>query len=312
MTRVTRLYSSLLCLAFISSTALVQAEDAPAAAPSAPAPSAATPEAPTPSLADQKAACASGFEQSQVFRQAGKLRASRKELLKCVQPMCSRPVQEQCNRWLEEVEHVTPTIVIGATAEGQDRLDVHVELDGEVLSDALNGTAIDVDPGPHVFKFAYSDYAPIEKTVVIREGDRVRKIGVSFRRKPVAEPVAVAPATTAPPPVMMHRPVPTLAYVLAGVAVVGGGAFAFLGSTAASRRTLDETSCSPTCADSEVSSLHTRLVAADVSLGVGIAALLGATIVYASRPTVPVEEPRLTGDLNLSPHAVGARAALRF
>ena len=299
MSRATPLHwrSSLILLAFVSSSsALVHAEQAAPAA--------------DPAVAEQKAACASGFEQAQVLRQSAKLKASRVELLKCVQTVCSRPVQEQCSRWLSEIEPLTPSVVIAATVEGQDRSDVQVEMDGEVLASALGGTAVELDPGPHVVKFTYGDYPPVEKDFVLREGEKLRKLKVSFKHPQAAAPTS-APLPP-PAPIAMHRPVPALAWALGGVALVGAGAFAYLGATAESRRTQLEQACSPDCADTDVNPLHTRLIAADVSLGVGAAALLGAAIVYAARPSVPVEQPKLSGSLSVTPHALGASASLRF
>jgi hypothetical protein len=291
--------SSLLLLTLVgSSSALAHAEPA-ASAPAS-----------EPTAAEQKAACASGFEQAQILRQSAKLKASRVELLKCVQAVCSRPVQEQCSRWLGEIEPLTPSVVIAATVEGHDHSDVQVEVDGALLENALGGTAIELDPGPHVIKFTYQDYPVVEKDFLLREGEKLRKIKASFKRPPVvAPPVVEVPK---PEPVAMHRPVPTLAWALGGVALVGAGTFAFLGTSARNRRTQLEQVCSPDCADSDVSALHTRLIAADVSLGVGVAALIGAAISYGVRPSVPVEQPKLSGSLSVTPHAVAASAALEF
>jgi hypothetical protein len=291
--------SSLLLLILVSSSSALANNDLAAPAP-----------APDPAVAVQKAACASGFEQAQILRQSAKLKASRVELLKCVQAVCSRPVQEQCSRWLGEIEPLTPSVIMAATVEGHDHSDVQVEVDGELLTNALGGTAVELDPGPHVVKFTYQDYPIVEKDFLLREGEKLRKIKASFKR-----PQAVAPTVVALPkaePVAMHRPVPVLAWALGGVAVVGAGVFAYLGTSARNRRTQLEQVCSPDCADSDVNSLHTRLIAADVSLGVGVAALLGAAIAYGVRPSVPVERPKLSGSLSVTPHAVGASAALEF
>jgi hypothetical protein len=294
--------SSLLLLALVtSSSALVHAQtEAPNGEADA-------------TFAEQKAACASGFEQAQVLRRSAKLKASRIELLKCGQTVCSRPVQEQCTRWLAEIESATPSVVIAATVEGQDRTDVQVEMDGEPLPNALGGTAVELDPGPHVVKFTYPDYPEYEKDFVLREGEKLRKLKVSFRRAKTATPTTAVSATTPEPePVATHRPVPVLAWALGGVALAGAGAFAYFGASAQSRRTQLEQVCSPDCADSDVNSLHTRLIAADVSLGVGIAALVGAAIVYGTRPSVPVEQPKLSGSLSVTPHTLGASASLEF
>lgn len=265
-----------------------------------------------PASADQKAACSTGFEQSQVLRQSGKLRASHGELLKCVQSVCSRAVQEQCSRWLEDVERLTPSIVVQATVDGQDRSDVHVEMDGEVLTDAITGTALEVDPGPHSFTFTYADYPAVNKSFVLREGEKLRTIGVVFEK-----PVSAKPSTVAAPPakaVELHRPIPPLAYALGGVAVLGAGAFAYLGLTGDNRRTELQNQCSPNCADSEVNPVRQRLLAADISLGVGVAALAGAAFVYLARPSVPVKEKEaaFSGNFTVTPSTIAASGSLRF
>ena len=272
-------------------------------------------EPPAPQAgADPKAACATGFEQSQMLRQSAKLRASHAELLKCVQSVCSRAVQEQCSRWLEDVERLTPSVLVQATADGQDRSDVRVEMDGEVLTDAITGTAFDVDPGPHTFTFTYADYPPVQKNFVLREGEKLRTIGVAFEK-----PASTKKNDAAERPVQpaeMHRPIPVLAYALGGVAVLGAGAFTYLGLTGEHRRTQLEDSCAPTCADSDLNPVRQRLIAADISLGVGIAALAGAAIVYLVRPSVPVKEQEkaaaFTGNVSVTANAIAASGSLRF
>jgi hypothetical protein len=264
------------------------------------------------SEADQKAACATGFEQSQILRQAGKLRASHGELLKCVQSICSRPAQEQCGRWLEDVERLTPSIVVQATADGQDRSDVQVEMDGEVLTGSIAGTALEADPGPHAFTFTCADYPPVKKNFVLREGEKLRSIGVAFvKPKSAKTDAAAVPAVK---PVELHRPVPALAYALGGVAVLGAGAFTYLGLTGESRRTDLKNNCAPNCTDSQLNPVHQRLVAADISLGVGVAALAGAAIVYLTRPTVPVKEKAASfaGNVFVTANAISASGSFAF
>ena len=262
---------------------------------------------------DLKAACATGFEQSQVLRQSGKLRASRSELLKCVQSICSRAVQEQCSRWLEDVERFTPSIVVQATADGQDRSDVQVELDGEVLTHNLSGSALDVDPGAHAIRFVCADYPPIQKNFVLREGEKLRTISVAFEKPQVGgkkdNNTSLPPEPVTP---VMHRPVPALAYALGGVALLGGGAFAYLGLTAQDRRTQLENQCSPNCVASDVNPVHQRLIAADVSLGIGVAALAAAAIVYVTRPSVPEKESAFSSNVSVTANAIAASASLKF
>jgi len=251
---------------------------------------------------NQKATCVSGFEQSQVFRQSGKFKSARAELLKCVQPICPQVVQDQCNSWLEEVEDITPSVVIAATERDQDRSNVRVEVDGVVVTETLTGRALEVDPGPHTFRFVYADYPPVEKKLVLRVGDKLRAIDVAFQRASPAEESALPPPKPSTP-IPTYRPIPALAYALGGVALIGGGAFAYLGLTSVDRRKQLERECAPDCASGVVDPLHTRLIAADISLGVGIAALVGAAISYATRPSLPTQST-LSGKLSVTPQGL--------
>lgn len=272
-----------------------------------------TSESSAEATAEQKATCVNGFEQSQISRRAGRLLAARKQLLDCVQPVCATALQVECTRWLAEVEQQTPTVVISATAAGQDRSYVRVEVDGAVLTELLNGSAIAIDPGSHTFRFVYSDYPVVERTVVLRVGDKLRAVEVSFRR-PKSSGAEPTPAPAAPSPlepVETTRPVPALTYALTGVALAGGGAFAYLGLTAIERRNHLEHVCAPNCSSNDVDPVHARLLAADISLGVGIAALTGAVISYLARPSVPVQRA-VSGDVNVTPDGVRASAVLRF
>ena len=265
--------------------------------------------------AAERAECASSFEQSQVLRQSGQLLAARKQLLKCAQLSCMTAVQSECTRWLAEVEQLTPTVVISATAGGQDRSYVHVEVDGVVLTEVLTGTAFPLDPGSHNFRFVHADYPAVERTVVLRVGDKLRPVEVAFHRPKAAsvEPAVAAgvPPQSPPEPVALRRPVPALTYALTGVALVGGGAFAYLGLSAIERRNHLEHVCSPNCSSNDVDPVHSRLLAADISLGVGIAALTGALISYLARPSVPAEH-EVSGNVNVTREGVRASAVLTF
>lgn len=260
------------------------------------------------SIDEQKASCATGFEQSQILRRSGELKSARLELLKCVQEICPTAVQNECSRWLSEVEQQTPSVVIAATAGGQDRTHVGIEVDGVAIPDLADGSALEVDPGPHTFRFAYGNYPPVEKKLVLRVGEKLRTIPVAFQ-KPGEKAAEPKPVPSAPP--QTHRPVPALTYVLGAVAVAGGGAFAYLGLTSVERRKELERECSPDCTSGAVGSLRARFIAADVSAGVGALALLGAIISYATRPTV-TDEAKLTGNVNVTPQGVQASASFAF
>lgn len=292
------------CLAALSGAAPALAEDAP-------------------SKEATKAACASGFEQSQLLRRDGKLREARTELLKCAQSDCTRALREQCGVWLEEVERQTPSIIVQATLDGEDHPEVRVELDGELLTESTTGRSYDANPGIHKLRLTIDGLPPVDKTVVVREGEKLRIIQVPFQSaKPeAAPPTETKPATPEPrplpppAPVQMERPVPAITYVFAGLAVAGGGAFAFFGLSGNKRlKELEDpqTGCSPNCAKDEVQPVQRYMVAANVSAAVGAVGLAGALVSYLVRPSKPVQTGSLRGNVAVAPNAVQTSVAVSF
>jgi hypothetical protein len=61
------------------------------------------------------------------------------------------------------------------------------------------------------------------------------------------------------------------AAVLGGIAVTGGAVFAYLAATAKSDADHLRATCAPGCNPADVDAIRTRLIVANVSLGVGIA-----------------------------------------
>jgi hypothetical protein len=75
-----------------------------------------------------------------------------------------------------------------------------------------------------------------------------------------------------------------LSWILGGVAVAGGGAFAYFWFTGADRVSDLRSSCAPYCSDDQVDAVRVPLTTARVALGIGIAAAVGAVAVYLLRP----------------------------
>jgi hypothetical protein len=109
---------------------------------------------------------------------------------------------------------------------------------------------------------------------------------------PAGEDVAIPPASgaaeeSAPPPqpsTEPSRPVPVLSYVFGAVALVGVAGFAGFGLSGLEEYNSLESSCRPACDSSKVDAVRTKLVLADISLGVAIGSAVTATILYLGRP----------------------------
>jgi hypothetical protein len=253
--------------------------------------------------ADDKQACIAASEKAQQLRADGKLSSSREQLLFCARDVCPGVVRKDCARWLGEVEEAMPSIVLGARdGEGHDVTGVKVSVDGKVFAEKLEGKAQSIDPGTHVVKFERDTGEVVTENVLIREGEKNRILAVTFGpAKPTdasaASPPKPSDSSPAARPPEAHSPV--AAWVLSGVGVVALGSFAYFGITARNDASDLRGTCAPTCAESEVDSVRTRLLVADVSLGVSLLSFGLATYLFVSsnneKRTAVVVQPLASG-----------------
>jgi len=229
--------------------------------------------------ADVAATCTTSYESAQISKKKKEYQSARRELLACIRT-CPAVVQRECGQWLDALEPVVPSIVIHAEAAGEDRSEVKVEMDGKMLAERLDGKGIDVDPGRHDFVFSLEGYPPIRKTVLVQDGEQLRVLNAAFEKPDAGGSSGRKAAVTS-------RPVPVATYVLGGIALAGGAAFAAFGLVGNSQRNRLETECMPHCSDGQVDGLRRNMIVADVSLGVGLAALATSTVIWLARPSVP-------------------------
>lgn len=248
--------------------------------------------APLPAAAQGKKECAVAFEKAQESKEAGKLRAAKEHTLVCSREECPGFIRQDCMKWHAEVKESLPSIVVVATnAEGKDLTEVRVEVGGEIVAASLDGRGIELDPGKHQIKFTYGDAEPVTQDIVLREGERNRRLEVTF-----AEP-APPPAQTA----SEVRPLqasdssaegdaPTLAYVLGGVGLVGLAGFTYFGLSGQSKHSDLSDSCKPNCSDARVDEVDQQFLFADISLGVGLVSLGVATYLFLTHDAPSKEQ----------------------
>jgi len=229
-----------------------------------------------PATADEapdKVACAHSYEQAQRLRRAQQLRASREELRVCSRVECPATLRKECAQWLLEVDGAIPTIIVVARgADGRPASDVRIRIDGELVADQATRAAIPLEPGTHVVRFDAPGAPAIEEHVTLRAGDRDRRIDVTF-----GATRAGAEQSTS------ERPVPPLVYALGagGLLALGiGGYFQIDGMS--SRQ--DLYGCAPRCAQGDVDDARRSLWIGNIGLGVGVVALVAATVLYFTRP----------------------------
>jgi hypothetical protein len=195
------------------------------------------------------------------------LRTEREQLLVCAASSCPPDIVKECIRRVEEVNVAIPTIIFEAKdAAGNDLSAVKVTLDGEVLAEKLDGTALSIDPGEHTFLFETAGQPPITKHYVIHEAQKDRHEAIAFGTPPVPAIVTPPPAVTAPTsstaapapalaavapsPVESNRALGTqkiVAIVAGSVGVVGVIGGTIFGLVAMSRKNDAQKVCSGQC-----------------------------------------------------------------
>jgi hypothetical protein len=233
-------------------------------------------------LAQDKKQCVDAFEQAQVLRKERKLQAAAEQVLVCAEKKCPLIVRRDCAQWKKDIEASLPSVIfVVRDAAGNPAKGVKIWIDGKELKEGAGETPVPVDPGEHVLRYELPGSEPIEQSVLLREGDKERRLSVAFE--------ASAPPPPPPPP---PAPPPVLAFVLGGVGVAGLAAFTTLGVIGKNERDDLAATCAPACSADDVSSVRTKLIAADVSLGVGVASLGVGTFLFVRWLLAKPEAPK--------------------
>jgi hypothetical protein len=222
-------------------------------------------------------ACLDSYVQAQTLRNEGKLHEARDQLQICSRRVCPGAVVKDCVGWLADVERDQPTVVVAAHDErGHDLVDVSVSVDGAPLTEKLDGRPIDLDPGTHVFKFEWEDKPPIEERIVLRVGEKDRRVTADFK-PPGGPPVEPAPAVVTEAPTRW-RGVPLGAVVVGGVGIAALGAWATFGIIGLSYENHDATTCAPNCLTSKVDAIRIDYAIADTGMVVGIVGVVVSVV----------------------------------
>lgn len=246
-------------------------------------PSAESPPAEPARAEEGVVACVRAAEDAQSQRSAHRLRAAFKHLLVCSQSNCPAVVRTDCAYWLAEVEKLLPSVIVQAVdKDGADLTDVSVTMDGEPLVPRLDGLSVPVDPGVRTFRFEHVGSTPIEKRIVVREGDKGRRLSIAFDPRPPAPPPKA-------PPAERRLRVPPASIVFGGIGAGALGTFAYLGLSGRADAAELAEGCgrNKTCREDQVKPIRTKLLIADVALGVGLVSLGAAAYLLFARSDKP-------------------------
>jgi hypothetical protein len=255
---------------------------------------------------DSTEQCLDAYEAGQRQRQTGDLLNAARELRTCGGPACPVRMQGDCQRWLDDVERSTPTVVFRVRdASGELLTNVTVSIDGQPPR-RLDGRAVLMNPGEHVVLFARAGYQPLRTPVFVTEGEKLEPRDVMLESSVEAAPngsglpgasadgalLAVGGATAEE-----RRSLSVWPLALGALGVVGGTGFVLFGVRAKNGET-DLERCSPDCSQAQVDDVKRDYLWSNVSLGVGLGGLIGAGLFLL------LDEPARDGASNLPRHAL--------
>ena len=237
--------------------------------------------------ASAKSNCFEAHEQGQLSRNGGHLSAARASFLQCANEACPALVRKDCLEWVEQVSAAQPTVIIAATdPQGRDTGDVRFFVDNEKIAERLTGVPFVLDPGEHTFRFEMAGADTVERRVLLREGDRDRKVIVQFTGKPSSTPapsLSNAPLAATVP----SAPFSPLTYGLAGTSLAALGVFSYFAIMGKSLEHDRASTCSPRCSPEAIAPIKRDYLIADVALGLGLVTAAVATWSALSRESSP-------------------------
>jgi hypothetical protein len=200
-------------------------------------------------------------------------------------------VRDDCIKGATQIDAALPTVVFEAVdAAGNDLSAVHVTMDGERLADRLTGTALEVDPGEHVFVFEAGGQN-VEKRLIIHQGEKNRRERVLLGAPAVPSSGGSSPQGEQAPeaPSKGLGLEKTLAIGAGGLGVAGVAVGSVLGLLANSKWQQAKTDCGGGCAQGtpaqdEASSAHSMATLANVSFAVGAVALATGAVLWLVAP----------------------------
>jgi hypothetical protein len=240
-----------------------------------------------------KQECVEANDAAQDLRQSGRLRRAREKLAVCAAASCPGVVRDDCTQRLAEVDSAMPHIVFAAKdAAGNDLVDVKVTIDGAPLADRLDGSSLKVDPGPHVFVFAWKGHPAVTKRLVLAEHDQARREVVVFggAEAPHVESASPGAARAAAGSGGSGIDRKTIAFAVGGAGVAGLVVGSVVGAVASSKWSAAKSDCGAGCgpaapAQGEKNAASSDAMIASVAFVLGAALAAGGVALYLTAPS---------------------------
>jgi len=261
-------------------------------------------------FAEGKETCAAAASKGQRLREAHQLVEAREELRVCSAAQCPSELQNECATLLADVERALPSVVVTAKdSTGADLVDVEVSVDGLPLLQKLDGLSVAMNAGPHTFHFEWPGVGSIERSVLVRDGEKHQLVAVTFGMSvPAPSPGAAAsagPAAPAKPP--PSSPAKTIGWAIGGIGIVGLGLGTVSGLIAVVNKNGAHCDASGACDAGTVSGIKTAALLSDIGFVAGGVLLASGVslIVFA-----PEGAHGPAAALRLTPVAIPSGAAI--
>ena len=129
--------------------------------------------------------CRDAYYQAQVLRDEGKLEEAIGQAKTCVRT-CGEELARDCEGWRQELETRTAStiVIVAVDGAGANVTNALVSLDGVPWLDRLDGTAQTVPKGAHTLRVDVDGAVAETKSIVVRQGEKDRKIQFFIRATP--------------------------------------------------------------------------------------------------------------------------------
>jgi len=247
-------------------------------------------------FADERAACVQAADRGQVARDQGKLSAARVEFTDCARASCPKLVAKQCTEWLAGLTADVPTVSFRALdPKGTEILDVTVYVDSVERKGSLDGTPLELDPGVHTFRFVHAGLPDVIFQSILRVKEKNRVLEAKFV------------AGAADEKKEHHRPfrfpwTASVSFALGAASFIGMG---ILVGTAAHDADAMRQSCAGSCLQADVDWVNTRVLLANIAMGVGIGGISLFVLSLVIANTVGNKDDAPKASLLIGPGSLG-------
>lgn len=179
--------------------------------------------------ADEPTECLAEAAAGQKLQATKKLVEARQQFLACSAATCPSAVRNDCANRYYAADHELPSVVIAAkNPTGADIAGVSVSIDGQPLGPRLDGIAVPVNAGVHMFHFESVGRPSVDQQVLVREGEKNQPVAVVLG-SPAPTAAAVEDGAR---PQQRAGPWKTLGWGLVGAGIAGLGVGAVSGTIA--------------------------------------------------------------------------------